>query len=136
MSAVAVGMVPLTSWFQTGIFVYWISTNTFAMTQVRGRRPSQLGVPAARVSMSLLTAGPAASLSRADVALAPACRALICGHAAVAHACGGRARYDSSTGGGGDTQIARACGIRTEHRALAGRLAAATGIFAAAAHIG
>jgi len=33
MSAVAVGMVPLTSWFQTGIFVYWISTNTFAMTQ-------------------------------------------------------------------------------------------------------
>jgi YidC/Oxa1 family membrane protein insertase len=35
MKGVAVIMVPTTAWFESGVFVYWISTNTFAMMQAR-----------------------------------------------------------------------------------------------------
>jgi YidC/Oxa1 family membrane protein insertase len=33
MKGAAVLMVPATSWFESGVFIYWISTNCFAMTQ-------------------------------------------------------------------------------------------------------
>lgn len=33
MKGAAVVMVPATAWFESGVFVYWISTNMFAMTQ-------------------------------------------------------------------------------------------------------
>ena len=33
MKGVAVLMVPMTAWFQSGVFVYWISTNLFGISQ-------------------------------------------------------------------------------------------------------
>ena len=34
MKGIAVLMVPATAWFESGVFVYWISTNLFSMLQV------------------------------------------------------------------------------------------------------
>jgi membrane protein insertase Oxa1/YidC/SpoIIIJ len=33
MKGIAVLMVPATAWFQSGVFVYWISTNCIGITQ-------------------------------------------------------------------------------------------------------
>jgi len=33
MKVFAVGLVPLTSWMSSGVFVYWISNNAFAVSQ-------------------------------------------------------------------------------------------------------
>lgn len=37
MRGVAVLVVPLTAWFESGVFIYWLTSNALAVVQVRRR---------------------------------------------------------------------------------------------------
>jgi len=84
MKGAAVVMVPATAWFESGVFVYWISTNMFAMTQtVLLRQPAireAAGMP------PLPGAGPMGMLPAEAAAASAAAGVQV--HAAPAHIVG------------------------------------------------